>query len=349
MRLAAALAFSLMSLVWCVSAHALPPHAERDPVQYVAISFDGSRSVDIWKATRAFAHEHDIRFTFFLSCTYFLHRGNRRLYRAPGRAIGRSGIGFAASAEEIAERLEQINLARAEGHDLGSHACGHFDGRHWSETQWEAEFNSFKSILTDAYTNNDLVGEPGDWAEIVDLEIRGFRAPFLARNAAMDRVLARRGFRYDASRIGHWDALPERRADGVWNFPLAVIPEGGSKRPVVLSMDYNLYVRHSRARELPERAAEFRERTLKAYMRYFAKSYYGNRTPVHIGHHFSEWNGGAYWDALKAFASTVCAYRDVECVGYSELADALESIELAKSVPDAFNVEEIRTLSARSR
>ena len=34
----------------------------------------------------------------------------------------------------MAERLEQINLAVAEGHDLGSHACGHFDGKDWSTT-----------------------------------------------------------------------------------------------------------------------------------------------------------------------------------------------------------------------
>ncbi len=349
MRGAAAVAVLFVSMVWSFGAGALPPHAERDPVQYIAISFDGSRSLEIWEATRAFARKADIKFTYFLSCTYFLHRENRKLYKAPGHSAGRSGIGFAPSADNIKARLDQLNLALAEGHELGSHACGHYDGRPWSEAQWRQEFDSFTSILKNAYANNGLAGEPEDWAETVDAEIRGFRAPFLARSAAMDKVMAKLGFRYDASRIGHWDAPVQRRDDGVWNFNLAVIPEGRSSKPVVTSMDYNFYVRHSHARPRPDRAAEFRDRMYNSYMTYFAKSYYGNRTPLHIGHHFSRWNGGAYWQALKDFANAVCGYEDVRCVTYRELADVLDSIELAKSVPAVLDGEEIRTLSARQK
>lgn len=344
MRVSAAIAAFVVSVFWSFAGHALPPHAERDPIQYIAISFDGSRSLEIWEETLAFARKHDVRFTFFLSCTYFLHQENRKLYKAPGRSFGRSGIGFAPDAQNIAARLEQLNLAMAEGHELGSHACGHYDGRRWSEAQWRQEFESFRSILKNAYANNGLEGEPDDWAETIEEEVKGFRAPFLARSERMDKVLAEFGFRYDASRIGFWDAMPERGLDGVWNFPLAIIPEGRSKRPAVISMDYNFYVRHTRGRDKPDRSAEFRRRMYESYKAYFRKNYFGNRAPIHIGHHFSRWNGGAYWDALKDFVKDVCGYSDVRCVTYRELADALDAIELAQNPPADL---EIRTLSAR--
>src|SRR5262249_31924984 len=48
-------------------------------------------------------------------------------------------------------------------------------------------------------------------------------------------------------------------------------------------------------------------------------NYFGNRAPVHIGHHFSLWNGGAYWNAMQAFAKNVCGLPEVQCVTYKDL------------------------------
>jgi hypothetical protein len=64
---------------------------------------------------------------------------------------------------------------------------------------------------------------------------------------------------------------------------------------------------------------------IDTYRKYFADNYYGNRAPVHIGHHFSKWNGGAYWNAMKTFAKEVCAKPEVKCVTYKELAAFLET------------------------
>jgi hypothetical protein len=63
---------------------------------------------------------------------------------------------------------------------------------------------------------------------------------------------------------------------------------------------------------------------LETYLQYFDSNYNGNRAPLHIGHHFSLWNGGAYWEAMKEFALTVCKKPEVVCGTYKELADFMD-------------------------
>jgi len=64
---------------------------------------------------------------------------------------------------------------------------------------------------------------------------------------------------------------------------------------------------------------------LETYLQYFESNYNGNRAPVHIGHHFSLWNGGAYWEAMQEFALAVCGRPEVKCVTYTELADFVDT------------------------
>ena len=58
-------------------------------------------------------------------------------------------------------------------------------------------------------------------------------------------------------------------------------------------------------------------------MRYFKVNYLGNRAPIDIGHHFSMWNGGIYWRAIKRFAKKVCHLPEVICGTYTDLAEFL--------------------------
>jgi len=320
-------ALFLLTILTCLlvlPARAEPMKPVKKPIQYVVISFDGAKAIDIWKDTRALAQKHQASFTYFISCVYFLHRGNAWRYRAPGHRSGRSAIGFGRSRADIEQRLKQLNLALKEGHEIASHACGHYNGARWSTAAWQAEINSFSAILKNAYSNNNLAGEPRDWKNMIDTNIRGFRAPFMARNKALDKALAHSEFWYDASRGGYWDALPNKSKHGLWDFRLAFIPEGPRKR-LILAMDYNLYVRHSSARANPAAAKRYQSRTFQAYMRYFRQSYNTNRTPVQIGHHFSHWNGNAYWNALVQFVATVCPMADVKCVSYTQLAKILDT------------------------
>ena len=154
----------------------LPVRAE----QVVIISFDGANDTALWQRSRRLAAITGARFTYFLSCVFLIAPDKRGIYRPPRGKPGRSNVGFAASSKDAAARLGQIWLARAEGHEIASHGCGHFDGANWNEDDWLSEFGSFSTILRNAWRMNGAAGEPRDWHQFVENEIRGFRAPYLS-------------------------------------------------------------------------------------------------------------------------------------------------------------------------
>jgi hypothetical protein len=91
-------------------------------------------------------------------------------------------------------------------------------------------------------------------------------------------------------------------------------------------MDYNFLVAHSGVGGIAARREEFRRQMLDSYLSYFRANYTGNRAPLHIGHHFSDYQNGAYRDALKSFARAVCGLPEVRCVTYRTLADFMDGL-----------------------
>jgi peptidoglycan/xylan/chitin deacetylase (PgdA/CDA1 family) len=286
------------------------------PTQYVIISFDGAQHIEQWQRSRELAKRTGATFTYFLSCVYLLSPEHRHDYKAPGEKPGKSNVGFATSKEEVAARLEQIWLARSEGHDIGSHACGHFDGSNWSRSDWNAEFKSFRTVLENAYAINGIDGEPDGWRHFVDTEIRGFRAPYLSTGRELYQALADSGYAYDASGISRGPGQPAAEA-GIVRFALPQIPEGPKSRPVI-AMDYNMFVRHSGGFERDDKDASFENRAYDAFQKAFQAEYTGKHTPLELGFHFTLMNGGAYWRALERFAEGVCGKPDVACVSYRD-------------------------------
>ncbi|BCH26234.1 polysaccharide deacetylase [Mesorhizobium sp. L-8-3] len=284
------------------------------PLQYVIISFDGAHDLAQWDRSRALAKRTGASFTYFLSCVFLLSSETRRLYQAPGKGHGRSNVGFAATKDEVAARLAQIWAARAEGHEIGSHGCGHFDGKDWTRADWKKEFDAFATILRDAYPINGLPGEPAGWKDFATTQIHGFRAPYLSTNKALHQALAERRFAYDASGVSRGPTLPGR-TDGMANFALPQIPEGPSERRVI-AMDYNLFVRHSGGFEKADADAVFENRAYGAFKAAFDTQYQGERIPLQLGFHFTLMNDGAYWRALERFAGDVCLRAQVACVSY---------------------------------
>ena len=165
--------------------------------------------------------------------------------------------------------------------------------------------------------NNEL--SSGEGFAFTPKDIVGFRAPYLAHSPGLYATLAERGFRYDTSGTMPAQKWPEKR-DGIWRFNLAEIKLAGSGR-ATLSMDYNFLVAQSGAAPIASRREQFRQQMLDSYLNYFRANYTGNRAPIHIGHHFSDYQNGAYRDALKAFARSVCGLPEVRCVTYKTLAD----------------------------
>lgn len=293
--------------------------AQGAPNQQVILSFDGAHDNAVWQRSFALARKTGARFTYFISCVYLLGPETKRLYRAPDGRLGRSNVGFASGRDDVAARLSNIWQAHRAGHEIASHGCGHFDGGQWSREEWRHEFRQFSNILTDAWSANAVPGEPLGWRVFAAEAIRGFRAPYLSVGAGLYRALADSGFQYDASAVSRGPTLAEQ-AFGLTRFALPLIPEGPQARPVI-AMDYNLFFRHTKAKETEDTGGRFEDRAYQAFKAAFDAQYEGGRKPLQIGYHFTLMNGGAYWRALERFAGEVCLRPDVDCISYAMALD----------------------------
>lgn len=313
MRLPLAASLALLA----IAAPAKSEEVKEKPKQLVIISFDGAHDNALWDRSRKLAKKTGAHFTYFLSCTYLIKPADRHAYKAPREKAGRSATGWAQSVPEIQTRLNNIWQAHLEGHDIGSHACGHFDGGTWTKAEWSQEFRAFDKALLDAWKENDFgTLQPEGWADFVRNDIKGFRAPYLSVGPGLTAALKAKGFAYDASLISKGPARMEDDS-GLLRFALPRIPEGPDER-LVIGMDYNLFVRHSGGLNSPGRADIFAARTLDAFRAAFKRQYEGKRVPLQLGFHFVEMNGGAYWNALDTFLTETCGKPDVACVSYAQ-------------------------------
>jgi hypothetical protein len=253
-------------------------------------------------------------------------RPDAKTYQGPHQKPGRSNIGFAQTAGEARERLSQIWQAHLEGHDISSHTCGHFDGKDWTAADWTAEFKTFRDVLGNAWTRLGASDqEPEGWKAFVENDIHGFRAPYFSTSPGLVEAEKAAGMSYDASLVTKGPALPQEE-QGLLRFGLPLIPEGPAQKPII-AMDYNLYVRHSKAVEDPARSGEYEERAYAAFKAAFDKQYEGERIPLQIGLHFVEMNAGAYWRAMERLVTEVCTRKDVACVSYTEVIRLLKERE----------------------
>ncbi len=310
-------------------------HTQTTGTQYVVLAFDGSRSIDMWKQTRAFAkqmaaNEMPVHFTYFINAAYLLAPQHRNAYHPPQHATGTSPIGFASSEQDVANRLEQMNAVQREGHEIGCHLTGHYNGATWTKEDWTQEFQSFFDIIDQVGALNHLEKEPAERRSLVlpPEGIVGFRAPELGVNKALWPVLQKYQFRYDTSLTAKPGVWPTKLASGLWEFPLTRIPFAGSSTSSLLSMDYNFFFKQSQAKERAVRGTplwdQYYTEVLTSYRDYFTQSFEGNRAPIFIGHHFSLWNDGVYWEAMKTFATEVCGRPTVRCVTYKKVMEELE-------------------------
>jgi peptidoglycan/xylan/chitin deacetylase (PgdA/CDA1 family) len=298
--------------------------------QFVLLSFDGSKSVDMLNETLNFARKmtslgKNLHFTYFINAAYFLTKDNSYLYQGPNQPVGKTNIGFSDREQDIADRVKVFNSAILEGHEVGSHTVGHFNGAHWSYEEWAKEFKSFNRVIADIQKNNPniRIGQ----ATFDEQSIIGFRAPELAINDNLYRVLKDFGFRYDASNVGRSEDWPHKDINNIWHIPLGTIKIGKNHSPAV-AMDYSLWMHHSfgvdEVRKGTDKWKEYHDEVLTAYIDYFTNNYQGDRAPVIIGHHFVKMNDGVYWEAMKDFADKVCGLKHVKCVTFRELVNYLD-------------------------
>ncbi len=317
---------SALLLATSLAAHAQAP-VQRPP-QFVLLAFDNCTELERWQEWSDFATELNrererVHFTFFISGVNFIADANRAVYEGPRQRRGYASISFGGKPDDVRKRVDFINALHASGHEIASHAVGHFNGSGWSAAEWAQEFRAFNAVADKVGTNNGL----GDGVRLVlpARQITGFRAPYLAKSAGLFTALRSAGFRYDTSGVGSADAWPQK-VDGLWRFDLANLRLNGTGQWTI-SMDYNFLVTQSGGFPSPDpaRRAGFREQMVQTYLDYFRASYTGNRAPLHIGHHFSDYQHGAYREALKTFARMICGLPEVRCTTYAKLADFMDA------------------------
>lgn len=298
--------------------------------QFVLISFDGSKSIDIWKDIRFLKDEMKasrtpINVTHFMNAAYFLTEETRNLYTSPGQVTGTTNIGVSNGVEDIRARITEVNMAITDGDEIVPHTVGHFSGLLWGKEDWENEFASFNRIvfgLDTIYHDENLPK-----LHLKEEDIIGFRAPYLDKSPGLYEALHAMQYTYDSSEVGSGDDWPTQDKEGMWHIPLGTLYVGPSRTPV-LAMDYNIYVHDTNAEDVLKRGTEEWKRaykdTLMGWREYFDRNYNGSRAPVLIAYHFGKWNDSLYWEVLKDITRQVCGKLEVRCGTYKELIDYLK-------------------------
>ncbi|WP_257232272.1 hypothetical protein [Streptomyces sp. Rer75] len=299
------------------------------PPQFVVFSWDGAleNGDHLFSRFRQVAKESDAQMTFFLSGMYLLPKYKSSLYRPPMHKQGAAAISFPTD-EHIRETLEQLRGAWLEGNEIGSHFNGHFcgskGGGEWTTRQWKSETEQAYSFVKNWKTNTgftDIEPLPFDYDE----ELVGGRAPCLEGQKNLIPAIKSMGWRYDASSPGDFQIWPSK-IDGIWNFPLQLVPYPESEKQV-LSMDFNFLFNQSgdSTEGDPAKYAEWERLTREGYLNGFERVYNGSRAPLFIGNHFETWNGGIYMQAIEDVMRSVCKRQGVRCVSFKQLADWLDA------------------------
>lgn len=309
-------------------------HAMREgekPPQFVLFSFDGGGSHPHWTRVLPLAKKSNARVTAFLSGIYLLPDNRRAEYTGPGHGRGRAAISFGGSDDQVTLRIEDLNAAVAQGHELGTHYNGHFcDGNEpsantWTSAQWRAELDQFFGFVRDAATRGLRVAED---------QVKGGRTPCLEGDFdALAPVLAERGLTYDSSRTSDgitWPTLEQ----GIWEFRIPVVGVPALERRKVLLQDFDLWYALNGAKDEPARDKEFTEVTLDTYRAAYQAAHNTNRAPLTIATHFNDWSGGAFSRATEQFMAEVCVREETVCTTYSQVVEWMRLQDPA--VLDAF-------------
>jgi len=317
------------------------------PPQFVLFAFDGSLNLDFWRESTQFAEtvatlntenqSQKLRFTYFINPVYYLEAPYKSAYTTPGLNKPVSCIGWSSPANSFADRIKATNKAFDLGHEIGSHANSHCDqsgvdpdnpmhGKRWGESEWSSEFDQFNKII---FNLAEINKKSADVTSFRQENIVGFRAPLLAYTEGLWPTLKRFNFRYDTSKSAEPTYWPQKMTWGGWNMPLGEIKVAGTTKKT-LSMDYNWFYFQSGGVSIPnmkpDQRAKLKKQVLDSYKYYFKTNYFGGRAPVQIGHHFSKWNDGIYWEAMQELAKFVCSRKEVHCVTMKEYGAWLDGL-----------------------
>ncbi|HTJ81104.1 MAG TPA: hypothetical protein VL400_05250 [Polyangiaceae bacterium] len=114
-----------------------------DPLVFSA-AFDGSLRYSLWLRTMRFARKMKAEHGSMPHLTFFVNAAFYSTEDAP------SDVGRAHTHAEVLVRRALTQLAINEGHDIGDHGFGHFDGSRWSREEWDRELDHFHAVMSSA-------------------------------------------------------------------------------------------------------------------------------------------------------------------------------------------------------
>ena len=250
------------------------------------------------------AERNNARYTWFLSGVCILPENKRFAYKPPMKPAGTSAIGFGEPAL-IPQRIRNYADAYDKGHEIGTHALGHFCSPGgvglWSSAQWTSELTQFNSFVDNWRTNlGPALSEGVPPLPFNSSAVKGIRTPCLeGKRSAMWPVWTKLGYRYDASNPGSLQWPVKIKGTDIWEFPLQAVKLGGTGKPV-LSMDYNFMCAQNNCSNKADAATAKRveESTYQSLMSALKAVCTGNRAPFFVGNHLNTWVNGAYKNAL---------------------------------------------------
>ncbi len=301
------------------------------PPQFIIFSFDGAGSHQRWNEFMAAADESNSRFTGFLSGIYLLGDAARYAgaYTGPGHKTGAAAIGYGGPESDIVTEVNDLNLAYAKGHEIGTHYNGHFcddappGGNQWTTADWNSELDQFFTFVKDWKELNGYTDAPD--LKVPPEEIKGGRTPCLTGSLkTLTPAWKAHGMTYDSSmpapRNGiFWPA----KIDGIWEFYMPQVYSPGFDS-MTTAMDYNFWAKFNGAREEPDTAPELRSIVKGTYEFMFDQAYNGNRAPILIANHFNKWNGDSFNPPALEFMKEKCGQPDVYCATYQDVITWME-------------------------
>ncbi|WUH91863.1 hypothetical protein OG900_18300 [Streptomyces sp. NBC_00433] len=329
------------------------------PPQFVVFSWNGAveDSGRLLSQVRGVGERGGAAMTYFLSGTTLLPADRKDHYAPPRHPRGTSDTGPTDRAT-IADTLQELRLAWADGSEIGTYFNGHFCGQDgdaadqaagasgavggapggagaedaadsgpgaWTPEEWAGEIRQAQDFTQHWKTNTGLTALaplPFDYVK----GVVGGRAPCRTDPAGLAPAAKAAGFRYSADPSGQPQVWPSR-TDGLWHFPLQDVPVPGRDVETLSSDDGFLSVQSGTPDDGtgdPEQHAAWGRQMYDGLVAGFDRAYGGNRAPLVIGSHLESWNGGVYLKAVEDTVKEVCGQRDVRCVSFKQLADWLD-------------------------
>jgi len=293
------------------------------PPQFVLFSLDGAGSHGIWQQFLTTAAASSARFTAFLTGTYLIADEHADAYTGPGHERGASSAGFGGARSDIATEVGDLSAAWAAGHEIGTHYNGHFcagsppSGDDWTTADWDSELRQFRTFVDTFRAISGYDDIPP--LPFTSANIRGGRIPCLEGDlAAVTPVWKKYGMTYDTSKNRFTGIAWPEALDGIWEFqvPYAYSPAFGRN---VIGMNYNMWATFNGAKDDPSSVEQLRAWVRQTYDYQFDAVFNGNRAPLVIETHASDWNGDAFVPPALDFMADVCVRDDVICATFSDV------------------------------